>query len=80
MPINSFDDFVSNGVCGGLSDGVIDEDVKEEDALLGEPFIGRKPIDKKQGVSPLPMPKEMSPTQLREHMITHLPYCDGCPY
>ena len=80
MPISSYYDFVNAGVCGGQAAGTLDDEVREEDALLHEPIIGKKPTEKKTGVTSLPLPKEMSPAQLREHMITHLPYCDGCPY
>ena len=80
MPIQSYNDFVNAGVCGGPTDETIDEEVREEDAVLDEPIIGKKPTTKTPGVTPLPMPREMIPAQLREHMITHIPYHEGCPY
>ena len=65
---------------GVTDDKDIDDTVRESDALFDEPIIGLKPKTKEPGVVPLPLPKEMTDAQLREHMLTHLPYCDGCPY
>ena len=61
-------------------DSDVDDDVREEDALSDEPIVGVEPKPKPDGVRALPFPKEMTPAQLAEHMIKHLPHCDGCPY
>ena len=79
MPLHVYNDFVNTSVCDGRDADIADA-VREEDALLSEPIIGTKPTPKKEGVTSLPMPKEMTPAQLREHMVTHLPYHEGCPY
>ena len=53
--------------------------VHPDDLALGELIVGHKQQSDKK-IRALPNPKAMSEADLREHMITHLPYCDGCPF
>ena len=61
-------------------DAGADDEVRFEDAVIDDPIVGLAPRPKTDGIKALPQPKEMSPNELREHLISHLPHCDGCPY
>ena len=65
---------------GGNANSEIDDEVREEDAVFSEPIIGKKPRPPADGVKGLPVPKEMTPAQVAEHCLSHLPRHDGCPY
>ena len=60
--------------------GEIDDEAREEDAVFSEPVVGYEHKPKEDGLKALPSPKELTPAQLAETTIKHLPHCDGCPY
>ena len=53
--------------------------VHPKDLALGELVVGQRPAGQRK-IRALPNPKTMSEAEWREHMVTHLPYCDGCPF
>ena len=70
---------------GGELCGVCEEDdedivgVNPGDLALGEPIVGQQPRQESK-IKPLPNPKNLTEAEWREHLVTHLPYCDGCPF
>ena len=57
----------------------VDDDVREEDAVLDEPIVGKEPKAPEDGVKALPKPREMTPKEFAEHCVKHIPYHEGCP-
>ena len=65
-------------MCGQGGDASFDVKISAEDIARGQPIIGYS--DEERPSLTMKSPKEMTPAQWAEHMITHLPYCPGCPY
>ena len=71
-----------------LVDDELDVGVNPNELVLDDPIIGQKPAEGKTKylnahVDPppirgLPTPKTMTHAQRLEHMVTHLPFDDGC--
>ena len=72
-------------------DAVDDEEdigVNPSELALDDPMVGPKPVAGKTGylnahadmpkIRGLPTPKTMTDAQMMEHMVSHLPYDDGC--
>ena len=80
-PITRFRKQPSDGPAGGEGDlDVVDEVVRDEDAGVENFIVGKKPKEETTGVQALKSPREMSPREWAEHLVTHLPYCDSCPF
>ena len=62
------------GTGGAASSGGLSAcDVDVGNHIIGFEDVKRTPI-------PLKSPRELTPTEWEQHMITHLPQCPGCPY
>ena len=53
--------------------------VNPKDLVLHEPIVGQKPLPSSP-IRPLPQPTVLTEAQMEEHMITHLPFCNGYPF
>ena len=54
-----------------------------DDAVLEEPIFGQDETKERRmraRVNPRPKPNEMTQAEFEEHCLTHIPYCDSCPY
>ena len=67
----------------GLDAAEIDDEedlgVNPKDLVLREPIIGQKPASSSP-IRSLPQPKVLTDAQMEEHMVTHLPFCNGCQF
>ena len=70
---------------GGWVNGVDEEEVDTDLALLDDPIVGvERVLDDHHGpgaieAKPLSSPTSMTPAAFMKHCLTHLPYHPGCP-
>ena len=71
-------------IVAGIGDDEPDIDVGE--ALASDPIVGTEAtLHDEHGPGaraavPIKAPAEMSPAQWEAHLLTHLPFCPGCPF
>ena len=63
------------------------ETIRQQDVLLGDPIVGQEEVtwDDSKGegalaASPLKSPRTPTAAARERHNLTHLPYCDWCPF
>ena len=64
-------------ICGQCDAGLLGE-LSSEDIDHGNFIIGSH--DGKRTPKPMKTPRELTPAEWAEHMVTHLPFCSGCPF
>ena len=74
-----------DGVRGDVGDDDDVVGVNPEELVVRDLIVGRKPErTRKPGAKTCIRCRqnltEMSEAEWREHVVTHLPYCDGCPF
>ena len=64
--------------CPADKGDVEQEEIGPEDIDYGNHIIGKNVSQ--PDVKPLVSPRELTPVEWAEHVITHLPYCSSCPH
>ena len=66
---------------GGVAHEELDEVVRHEDAELDSVKLGKRVGQKpNEGIRPLPEPDILTDAEMAKHMLTHLPYHNGCKF